>query len=79
MSAKIALTALIVTTVFAASTASSLAGKDDMGGKDDTGSGKGTLREKAADVTTLSLRRVSIRARSGVVLPLRPVQRAVQR
>ena len=32
MSAKIALTALVVTTVFATSIASSLAGKEDMGG-----------------------------------------------
>ena len=37
MSGKTALSALIVTIVFAGSIASSLAGKDDMGGGDDRG------------------------------------------
>jgi hypothetical protein len=51
MSGKMALTALVVTTVFAGSIASSLAGKDDMGGGDD----KGDRTEKGGVVVRCSL------------------------
>jgi hypothetical protein len=54
MGAKMALTALVVTTVFAASIASSLAGKEDMGGKDDMGD-KGNRPEKGGVVVRCSL------------------------
>ena len=52
MSAKIALTALVVTTVFATSIASSLAGKEDMGG--DMGGDRGN-RDQGGVVVRCSL------------------------
>jgi hypothetical protein len=51
MNGKMALTALVVTTVLASSVASSFAGKDDMGGGDD----KGDRIEKGGVVVRCSL------------------------
>jgi hypothetical protein len=55
MSGRMALIALIVTTVFAGSIASSLAGKDDMGGGDD----KGDRIEKSRVVVRCNLNGVN--------------------
>jgi len=55
MSGKMALTGLVVTTVFACSIASSLAGKDAMDGKDDVSGDKGYRPEKGGVVVRCSL------------------------
>jgi hypothetical protein len=59
MSGKMALTALVVTTVLARSITFSLAGKDDMGGKDDMSGDKSFRPEKGGVVVRCSLNRIN--------------------